>query len=715
VDLPHEQEFAGSWRALGPHVTRIIFVLCAAFAAFHLLNLNYLALDSILFRIVHLTGGAALAFALVRSHAGDAGSRIPWYDWLLIAACGAVAAYLVADFDGWQLRAGAMYTVGDVIAGVAGTFIVLEFLRRTAGWALTVIVVVFVAYGFAGPWMPGALYHRGYAFQDWFTSLFSEQGVFGQTLEVSSTFIIMFVIFAAFLARSGAGAYFNDLAVASVGWARGGPAKVAVLSGVMFGSISGSSVANVVASGTITIPMMRRVGYDRATAAAIEATSSTGGQITPPVLGAGAFLMAEIIGTPYAQIAYAAIIPCFLFYVANYAHCHLHALRKGLKGIPRGELPRLLPMVGRFYFIAPIVFVIYAFVTGFSAFRAAALGMIAAILVSQAVMALRPIVPDRPTLDRALRAFTLVFTIVLAMLLIAALLDYGGNELFYTLAIVSIGFAGALSFVRDRGWPDDEHAAAFGLTGLLRALEAGTRDVLQLIAICAGAGIIAGVVASTGIGGRFAYVLLALAGESALLAMVMTMVLVIVLGLGMPTTASYAVAASVVAPGLVQMGVDKLVAHMFIFYYAVLSSITPPVAVASFAAAAMARADPWVTSWVSMKIGLATFLVPFLFFYSPVLLGQGHWLAVAGALGSAVVGVYCLACSTEGWLNGPLGWTARILLFVAALGLMLPELYSTIAGLVVAAGVLGYQRWRHGANPADRVPSPALRPAAALD
>ncbi len=711
----HEQEFGGTWRQLSGVWSPALFFACVVFAGFHLLNLNYLALDSILFRIIHLTGGAALAFALVRANAREDARQVPWFDWLLIAACLGVALYLALDFAGWQMRAGAQYPPGDVIAACIGTFIVLEFVRRTAGWALTIIAIIFIIYGFVGPWLPGSLYHKGFSFDLWFTSIFSEQGVFGQTLEVSSTFIIMFIVFAAFLSRSGAGDYFNDLAVALVGWARGGPAKVAVVSGVMFGSISGSSVANVVASGTITIPMMRRVGYDRATAGAIEATSSTGGQITPPVLGAGAFIMAEITATPYAQIAYMAIIPCLLFYVANYAHCHLHALRHGLKGIPRAELPRIGPMLGKIYFIAPIAFLIYAFVTGFSAFRAAALGMIAAILVTLFEIGRTTLIAGNPGADRAARLALRAAVIVLAVALFAALLDFGGNPLFYSLALVAIGMGLLTGWLRDRvvnPLSSKPGEAAFGVPGLAKALETGTRDSLQLIAVCAAAGIVAGAIASTGIGGRFAYVLLAIAGESKALAMVFTMIIVIIMGMGMPTTAAYAIGASVVAPGLIQIGVDKLVAHMFIFYYAVMSAITPPVAVASFAAAAMARADPWRTSWIAVRNGLATFLVPFLFFYSPVLLGKGPWQEIVAAMASALVGVYLLACATEGWFNGPLTLVARTLLIVAALGLMLPELYSSLAGIVIAAGVWTWQRWQHGPAPADDVPDPRLRAAA---
>ncbi len=709
-----EQEFASSWRALTGWTKSALFWLAAIFAGFHILNLNYLALDSTLFRIVHLSGGSALGFLLISSRRGETPGRIPWYDWLLAAAAVAVGVYLTRDIDDWQMRVGTVATVWDFVAALTGTILVLEFTRRSSGWALTIIAAVFIVYGFGfvGRSMPGALHHTGKNFEDWFVQIFSENGVFGQTLEVSSTFIILFVIFGVFLTRSGAGDYFNNLSVALVGWARGGPAKVAVISGAMFGSISGSSVANVVASGAITIPMMRRVGYDRATAGAIEATSSTGGQITPPVLGAGAFIMAQVLGVPYTDIAWAAVFPCVLFYVANYAHCHLHALRHGLKGIPRKELPRIGPMLAQLYFVLPIAILIYAFVTGFSPFRAASLAMLAAILVTLAVMG-----TSGGPVPFGARIFLVVAALVLGGIELLLLLDIntvtlpGGGTvvLFFLLAIVTLGIA-LLAGLLDK-LKSGEDRTPFGLPGLARTFEGGTRDALQLIAVCAAAGIVAGAIATTGIGGRITYVLLAIAGESKLVAMLFTALIVTILGMGMPTTAAYAISASVVAPGLIRIGVEPLVAHMFIFYYAILSSITPPVAIASFAAAAMAKADPWRTSMIAVRNGLATFIVPFLFFYSPVLLGKGSWYAVAAALASAIVGVYFLACSTEGWFNGPLTWGARALLFLAAIGLMLPELYSSIVGIVLGVGVFAYQRWRHGADPADRVPSPKLSTA----
>jgi TRAP transporter 4TM/12TM fusion protein len=630
-------EFAGLQRTLGGFERRLFVWLGVVFTAFHLAALNLWPIDSVLFRAIHLAGGTALGLGYFSIAPGKSPRGVPWYDWLLILAALGCAVYIGVNLEELQFRAGALYTPGDVVVGVVGTALVLDFARRTAGPALTIIAGVFLLYAFAGPWLPGVLYHKGFDPGFVFSYIFSDQGIFGVTLEVSSTFIIMFTAFAAFLTASRAGDYFNDLAVALVGWARGGPAKVAVLSGVLFGSISGSSVANVVASGSVTIPMMRRVGYDRATAGAIEATSSTGGQITPPVMGAGAFIMAEVTGIPYAHIALAAVIPCLLFYIACYTHCDLHAVSHGLRGVPRAELPRIGPMLVKLYLLAPVAVLVWAFVAGYSGFRAAGLGILTCVVVS---------------------------------------------------------------------WLSREHRMGPGR--VVQALDLAARDCIQLVSVCAAAGIIVGVIALTGIGGRFSALVLAIAGNSQLLAMLFTMVIVVILGMGMPTTAAYAIAAAVVAPGLVRMGVAPLVAHMFIFYFAVLSAITPPVAVASFAAAGMAQADPWRTSWIAVKMGLATFIVPFMFFYSPLLLGQGDWLAVGHVVATASLGVFLLASATEGWLNGPLAMPARVVLFVGAMFLITPEPITDVVGLVIGLGLWVWQRRVHGANPAARVPAPAL-------
>ncbi len=624
-----EEEFAGLKRTLAG-IERHLFVIAAAgFTLYHIIVLNLFPQEALLFRATHVAWAAVLGFALYRPFAAARTDRIPWYDWVLIVLSIACCAYIYWELDGLLFRAGALPDPLDIWVGLIGTLIVLEFSRRTAGLALPIIAGIFILYVFIGPWLPGVLNHRGFEWGRFFAYIYSDLGIFGTTTEASSNFIVLFVAFGAFLQVSKVGDYFNDLALSLFGHLRGGPAKATIASGVLFGSISGSSVANVAASGAITIPMMRRVGYDRATAGAVEATSSTGGQITPPILGAGAFLMAEITGISYSEIAFSAIIPCILFYVACFAHVELHARLHKLNGLPRSELPPLLGLLKKAYLFAPLVIMVWLLISGYSAFRAGSLAIVSAIVVS---------------------------------------------------------------------WLDRQNA--MGPKRSLEALNMAARDSLQLISVCAAAGIIVGVIALTGIGGRFAQLLLQLAGENVLLAMIFTMVVALILGMGMPTTAAYAIGAAVLAPGLQRLGVAPIVAHMFIFYFAVVSAITPPVALASFAAAAIAKADPWKTAFISMKMGLAVFIVPFMFFYSPLLLGQGTLLQILPVLATALVGVILLACATEGWFGRPIGWALRAPLFVAAILLIVPEAITDVVGLAIAAGVFVVARMTRGAAPA---------------
>jgi TRAP transporter 4TM/12TM fusion protein len=558
---------------------------------------------------------------------------------------------------------------------------------------MVIIALVFLLYTFVGPWMPGVLEHRGYAFGHVVTYMYSEYGMFGVTTQVSSSYIILFVCFAAFLQVSKVGDYINDLCNALFGWARGGPAKAAVASGALFGTISGSSVANVVASGMVTIPMMRKVGYDRATAAAIEATSSTGGQITPPVLGAGAFLMAEITGIPYGEIALAAVLPAVLFYVACWAHVDYHAIRLGLRGMSREELPALNRMLVMLYLFSPIVVLVWALLEGYSPFRAGGLGIVTALVAGWLSNVFRDIAES----GAARAAPTRVAGIAAALLLRAAVLGVAGAVLYFA---VTQGYAAATSSMGE--WAGIATAAAlilvpaalFGWRRAIEGLNLAARDTVQLVAVCACAGIIVGVVALTGIGGRFSELVLGIAGANQLLAMVFVAMVALVLGMGMPTTAAYAIAAAVLAPGLAKIGVPILVAHMFIFYFAVISAITPPVALASFAAAGMAQADPWKTSWIALKMGLATFIVPFMFYFSPILLWKGSMADIIQAAVSGCIGVWLLAASTEGWFGGRLAIPLRVLLFGAALCLIHPGTVTDLIGLGVAVLIYLWQRLR---------------------
>lgn len=684
-----DEEFAGSKRTLGGWQASLAVVLCVGFTLFHLFVLNVYSLEPLLFRAIHVGWGAVLGFMLTAAFSKANRSAIPWYDWLLILLSIACAAYVAWELDGLLFRAGAQFTRGDVLSGVVGTVLILELARRTTGWALPIISSVFIVYCFVGQHLPGVLRHKGFEVDRFFTYIYSEYGIFGVTTQVSSSYIILFVAFGAFLTATRAGDYINDACNALFGWARGGPAKAAVASGVLFGSISGSAVANVVASGMVTIPMMRKVGYDRSTAAAIEATSSTGGQITPPVLGAGAFLMAEITGIPYTDIALAALIPALLFYIACWIHVDLHAIRLGLKGIPRSELPPAAAMVPRLYLLAPIAVLVWGLLEGYSPFRAGGLGILAALIVGWLSGVFRDldesgVVVRGQTGAAAIIAQTVVrfLAMLAAGAAIAAAFIYGAD-----LLPKAARLPAALALVL-------VPALLFGWRRSLSALNIAARDCVQLVAVCACAGIIVGVVALTGIGGRLSEVMLAISGTNQLLAMLFAAGVALVLGMGMPTTAAYAIAAAVIAPGLAKIGVPVLVAHMFIFYFAVVSAITPPVALASFAAAGMAQADPWETSWKAMKLGLATFIVPFMFYFSPVLLMKGENLIILQAVITAAIGVWFLAGSTEGWFGGKLALPLRLLLSGAAICLLHPGSVTDLIGLAIGLPMYAYQRYR---------------------
>jgi len=547
-------------------------------------------------------------------------SRLPMPDLLLAVAAIAVGLYIISHAEFLRFRASVFPHPNDMYASIAGILLILEMTRRLAGLPLVIIVAIFIAYGFVGPWLPGVLEHRGYAPARFFAFIYTDNGILGPTTAVSSTYIILFITFAAFLQASRVGEYFVNFAFAAAGGARGGPAKVAVFSSGLMGMINGTSAGNVVSTGSLTIPLMKRVGYRPQTAASVEAAASSGGQILPPIMGAGAFIMAEITGIPYTDIVIAAIIPAALYFLSVYFMVDKEALKLNMRGLPRNELPKFAKMARQVYLFAPIIILIGALFMGYSVIRAGTLAMGAAAMVSW-------LTPFR-----------------------------------------------------------------MGPKAIAYALEIAARMSLQLVAVCAAAGIIVGVIALTGVGVRFSSLLLAVAGTSQLLALFFAMLVAIILGMGMPTTAAYAVAASVIAPGLIQLGIDPLTAHFFIFYFAVMSAITPPVALAAYAGAAIARSDPMRTSVESFKIGLAAFVVPFMFFYSAPMLMQGEWHENLHAFLTAGLGIYLLASSIQGWFFGRINWILRVLVLGAALGMIGGGLQSDIIGLSVAAVIFAVQR-----------------------
>lgn len=573
-------------------------------------------------------------------------------DIVLALSGAAVAAYLISIY-GTNIRqsTGTPYApIGISLAATAGAALILEITRRVAGLALVVIAALFLGYVFVGDYMPGILNYESPSWARFFSQVYTDAGILGPTTAVSSTYIILFIIFAAFLQASKVGDYFVNFAFATAGRARGGPAKVAVFASGLMGMINGTSAGNVVATGSLTIPLMKKVGYPPKNAGAIEAAASTGGQIMPPIMGAGAFIMAEITEIPYIDITIAAIIPAVLYFASILFMIDLQAVRLGMRGMRREELPQLSKMLRQIYLFVPIIILIYALFAGYSVIRAGAYATGAAVIVSWIAVLLSWLAPgsDSPTSRAELRHVVGQQIILSGVALIAAGAyfavrwiagDGSGDGLNPTLvAYLLAGLIAALLVLgydvyRERLWPaakaerqSADRPIGMGPIKVMRAFQLAGVMSIQIIAVCAAAGVIVGVISITGVGQRFSGFLLALAESSQLLALFFAMCIAILLGMGMPTTAAYAVAASVVAPGLIELGIEKLTAHFFVFYFAVISAITPPVALASYAAAGISGSNAMSTSVASFKIGLAAFIVPFMFFYNTTLLMEAPYI-----------------------------------------------------------------------------------------
>ena len=601
----------------------IVYAVTLIMAAYHIYILAWSPVDPWMFSGAHLQFIMVLGFIYYAATPRGVGS-VGALDVLLIACSLASYVYLLVVFDDLVQRAGVLPEGYDMLFGLMAVLTVLELTRRTAGMALTILLLVFILYCFIGPWLPGMLWHKGYSFERVVSFLYSPNGIYNVPLGVTARFVYIFVLFGAFLELSGAAPFFMDASYALAGRARGGPAKVAVISSGLLGMVNGTSTGNVVTTGSLTIPLMKRTGYSPYFAGAVEACASTGGQIMPPVMGAAVFLMAQMINKPYTDIMIAALIPALLYYVALYISVDLEAGRLGLRGMDRSTLPPWKSIGQRWYLSLPMVILLYCLVAqGSSVVFAGLIGLLSAFLVGIG--------------DRVYRRAPL----------------YSGREFMDT--------------VRDGG-----------------------TNVIQITATCAAAGIIMGVLSLTGLGLKIAGIVLALSGGSLLVTLLLTMVVTIVLGMGLPTIAAYAIPASVVVPALVQMGVPEMSAHLFVLYYASLSAITPPVALASYAAAAIAGVSPTRLSILGLKLGLAGFVIPFMIVYGPQLMLVGDWPSIVLAVISAVVGVFALSVAVIGYLRQPVSLVERGGYLVAAVVLIKPGLWTDSLGILLLAGLVVY-------------------------
>ena len=613
--------------ALPANLTRrVITVVAVAMSVFHLYVAFVGPPDAYVFRGSHLAFALVLAFLIMPGRAGRS-DRVAWFDVLVIAAAAVAALYPALNLSYIQNR---IYYVddprfADYVFGGALILLILEATRRFTGWALPVTAMVFLAYGLTlGNQSPGIMLDQLFL---------TTEGIFGIPLYVSATYVMLFILFGSFVERSGAGQLFMDFALALAGGSSGGPAKVAVITSSLFGTVSGSAVANVMTTGTFTIPLMKRTGYRPAFAGAVEAVASTGGQLMPPIMGAAAFVMAEFLGVSYLTVAGFALLPALLYYVAVFMAVHFEAKRIGLVGVPKADLPRLKEvLVERGHLFLPLVVVIVVLMVGRSAAFSALCGIASVI----------------PT--TWLRAGT---------------------------------------------------RKVFNLAAIVDALEAGARNTIVVALACASAGIVIGTITLTGLGLSFTGVVLALSQNSMILALVLTMLAGILLGMGLPTTPAYIVQVALLVPALVKLGVQVEAAHLFALYFAVLSAITPPVALAVYAANGISGGKLMETSWAAVKLGLTGYIIPFMFVYSTSLMLMGDVSTVLIATITATIGVTCLAGGLhEYFFFGRARSWERVLLIVAAFVLIKPGWQSDLIGFALLALIFASQRWvRQAATP----------------
>lgn len=616
--------FSARWVAL------LIATLAIALSTYQMVTAILPPPPVLIHRSIHVAAILLLGFALYRFRLREKGTSIPWFDWLLMGLSASTAVYLMVAYEGLTTRGGQVTTL-DVVFGGILVVLVLELGRRLTGWVLPALAIAALLYGYYGRSFPSIFRHRGYDIDQLLSYMYTGlEGVYSTAIGVSSTYIFLFILFGAFLSKSGMGQFFNDIALALAGQTRGGPAKVAVIASGFLGSINGSAIANVVTTGAFTIPLMKKVGYNKNFAGAVEASASVGGQILPPVMGATAFIMAETLGIPYQTIALIAIVPAVLYYVAIITQVHLRATAQGLQGISRENLPAVTAVIKeRGHLILPLIFLIYMlFFSGRTILFSAMLTIIATFLAAQ------------------LRKST-----------------------------------------------------RMNFKDVLEAMQFGATSAIGVAAACACVGIVVGVASITGFGVKLANAIVVLGGGMLLPTLLMTAVACLILGMGLPSIPAYIITATMAAPALTALGVEPLAAHLFVFYFGLFANITPPVALAAFAAAGVSGGQPMRTGFISLKLAVAGFIVPFLFVYNPALLMQNVTVMEAiHVVVTALIGVLMLAVAVEGHLMVPLPWWLRIIFGGGALLTLVPETVTDLVGggililaLVVTAGMAKQQ------------------------
>lgn len=641
-ELDREQSYREHkcWRQYITVFISVIFVLFQLYATLSG------AITAQVLRATHLAFVQLLAFLLFPPTKHSPRNTLPWYDIVLGLIGAACWLYIVVNFDSLVRRSG-NNTPLDVAIGIVGILVLFESCRRIVGLPIMIIAGSFIVFAFAGKYLPGFLHHRGYSLQRVVCHLFyNTEGIMGTPIGACSTFIFLFILFGALLEKTGIGHFFIDVCNAVAGGASGGPAKVAVLSSALLGTVSGSSVSNTVGSGSFTIPMMKKLGYKGEFAGAVEAAASTGGQLMPPIMGAAAFLMAESLGLPYITIVKAAIVPAILYFTGIFITVHLEAKKLGLKGLPKEQLPRFMPLLLRKgYMILPLVVIIYFLCAGKTAVFAALMGIIACVLV---------------------------------------------------------GFGVSVSDLAHGRKP------SFGGKDIVEIMCTAARNIISVAIACGMAGIIIGIVTLTGLGLRLGNGLVMLAHGKLLLTLVFTMVASIILGMGAPTTANYLITSTITAGAIISLGIEPLAAHMFAFYFGIIADVTPPVALAAIAGAAIAKAKPMKTALNATKLAIGAFIIPYMFVYnSKMLMINASALSVVMIIVTAILGMFGISVALEGYGFNNTGFfynsrkgkatiiafdaVERLLFAIAGLLCVIPETKTDIIGVSLLAILIAYQ------------------------
>lgn len=666
----------GHTRNLGGWALKTVVFAAIAFSAYQLMVAGFSPLSSLVTRAFHVGFLLLISFLLypVVQRARPQ-TRIPWYDWSL-AFSGFGLAFYHWVFEADLIQRSGDPTMTDLVVGTIVVLLVFEAARRILGLALPIVCGLFLLYGLFGQYLPGDLAHRGYTFAQLVDQLgFGTEGIYGIPTLVSATYIFLFILFGSFLEHAGMIRLFNSVALGFVGHAQGGPAKVAVISSGFMGMISGSGVANVLTIGQFTIPLMKRFGYSSVFAGAVEATSSMGGQIMPPVMGAVAFIMAETLNVPYADIVKAAVIPAFLYYFTAFVMVHLEAGRLKLLGIPKDQCPNPWRAIkDNWYLILPLAALVVMLFEGFTPMFAGMMGLaLTAILILGSAIAARI----------SQTAFRVVFWFAMG-LGAASFAKWGIQPVMAVIAALAVGNL----FV---------HGGKKTLHTMKMSLVDGAKQALPVGIACAVVGVIIGVLTLTGAASSFAGYILTIGQKSLFASLFLTMVVCLILGMGIPTIPNYIITSSIAAPALLKLGVPLIVSHMFVFYFGIMADLTPPVALAAFAAASIARASPMKIGFKATQIAIAGFVVPYMAVYDPALMLQGQWttLTVAYVAFKAVLAISLWAVMTIGYLWQPVGLPGRVFAFIAAALLVAAIPFTDEIGFAMSGVFILWQWFRN--------------------